>query len=119
MSSEKGPGRIEKDIIEGLTQFRDALKSGERIEKRFTVRTVELDLQPMEFDSESVREVRMRLGVSQAVFAKILGVKASTVESWEQGRNTIPQMACRLLEEIQRDPQYWIKRLEGAVKKKV
>mgnify|MGYP001124062743 CR=1 FL=1 len=47
-----------------------------------------------------MRKTREDLGVSQAVFADMLGVSASLVQSWEQGFRKPSRMACRLLDEI-------------------
>jgi DNA-binding transcriptional regulator YiaG len=52
---------------------------------------------------------------SQAVFAKLLGVSLNTVRAWEQGVNHPSDMACRFLDEIRRDPAYWVRRLKEAV----
>lgn len=98
-------------IISGLRGLRDAVRSGELLEDRFTVRTVTLELQPRPFDADTVRRLRLSLGASQAVFARILGVTANTVQSWEQGLRVPSPMACRFLEEIERNSSYWHKRL--------
>jgi putative transcriptional regulator len=110
--------RLGERLVEEFTELRDTLRSGQPIEKKFTVRTVELDLQPKEFDPESVRMIRLKLGVSQAVFARIMGVSTDLVASWEQGhRNPVP-MACRLLELIDEDRRRWICILEHAMNRK-
>lgn len=101
-------------VIGALKDVRDAIKSGEPLEKKFTVRTVILDLEPGEYDADSVREVRKLLGVSQALFAQILGVQPCTVESWEQDINEPCPMARRLLDEISEDSERWRKKLRKA-----
>ena len=98
-------------MVAGLTELRDTLRAGKRIEDRFTVRTVTLKLQPRPFDADAVRRVRLSLGASQAVFAQIMGVTANTVQSWEQSVRVPSPMACRFLEEIERNSSYWQKRL--------
>jgi putative transcriptional regulator len=45
------------------------------------------------------------LGVSQAVFARLLGVSPKLVEAWESGRNTPAGPVRRLFELIERDPR--------------
>jgi DNA-binding transcriptional regulator YiaG len=52
--------------------------------------------------------------MSQAVFANLMGVSLVLVQSWEQGVRTPAPMACRLLDEIDRNRTYWI----GAVSSK-
>jgi putative transcriptional regulator len=105
---------VAQDIIGGLTDVRDALRAGQRLEDRFTVRTVDLDLEPQEYDAQAVRGVRNALKASQALFAKILGVDVNTVQSWEQGVRTPSPMARRFMDEIRHDPRRWIERFQEA-----
>lgn len=108
---------IGKQIIEGLTDFRNALRDGAEIEECFTVRTVELDLEPQHYTPDDVRRVRDELHASQAVFAKLLGVSPKTVRAWEQGERTPNPMARRFLDEIDVDRERWLSRLrESTVK---
>ncbi len=108
--------RLGERIIEALTDFCEVAESGESLEKHFTVRTVELDLKPGQYDPKKIRAIRAALGVSQAIFAQIMGASLATIEAWEQGHRMPSPMACRLLDEINRDQQGWIKRLKAAVK---
>ncbi len=50
-----------------------------------------------------MKNLRAELNVSQAVFARVLGVSKKTVEAWEAGRNVPSGSARRLLEVIQKD----------------
>jgi len=50
------------------------------------------------------------LGVSQAVFARLLGVSPKLVEAWESGRNAPAGPVCRLFELIERDPRAFLRR---------
>jgi putative transcriptional regulator len=111
--------RLGARIVEGLADLRDTLKSGKPVEKRFTVRTIELDLEPGEYDAESVKCTRLALGVSQAVFARVLGASGDTVASWEQGVREPTPMARRLLDEINRNRDYWLQVLRDAATEKV
>ena len=94
-------------LIEGLTELRDALASGEPLERRLTVRTVRLPDPPKAYDAAAVAKLRARLNVSQAVFARLLGVSDVLVRSWEYGFRTPSPLACRLLEQIDREPDRW------------
>lgn len=38
------------------------------------------------FDEPDVIAIRMRLGLSQAKFAELLGISLRTLQNWEQGR---------------------------------
>ena len=53
---------------------------------------------PKEYQPEQIREVRVRLGYSQAFFARIIGVSADSVRSWEQGLRSPSRAAARVLE---------------------
>lgn len=102
---------IGDEIIEGLTEFRDTLRDGEHIAKKFTMRQVQLELEPHEFTAEDVRDMRDIFRASQAVFAKMIGVSPSTLQNWEQGRTPPPPWARRMLELMQSDPEPWKKML--------
>jgi putative transcriptional regulator len=102
-------------IIEGLAEFTNALETGEKIPEKFTCRKVTLDLLPVVYGPKTVATTRKLLGVSQGVFAQFLGVSVKTVRAWEQGK-TPGDMACRFMDEIQRNPKYWQKRLRESIK---
>jgi DNA-binding transcriptional regulator YiaG len=95
-----------RSIMTGLRQIQEAYASGEPLAKRFNVRTVEVT-EPGEYDAAAVTRTRMKLGLSQAVFARLLGVSTSLAQSWEQGRRLPDRMGRRLLDEINRDPKHW------------
>jgi putative transcriptional regulator len=99
-----------QEIVEGLRELGDALRAGEPLETRFTVRTYKI-APPAEYRQEGVRRVRELLAMSQAAFAAFLGVDASSVRSWEQGLRCPSSIACRLMSEIEANPEYWRKRL--------
>jgi putative transcriptional regulator len=105
-------------IVKSLSDLASALESGEPIGRMFTCRRITLDLEPILYDPRTVRSTRQLLRVSQSVFAKFLGVKASTVQGWEQAKQTPSDMACRFMDEIQRDPEYWRKRLRNVIRVK-
>jgi len=98
--------KIGQEIIESLTELRDALASGVDLRERFTVREVEI-AEPRRYAASEVRAVRERLGMSQGVFAKVVGVSVTLAQSWEQGRRFPDLMARRLFDEIQREPGHW------------
>jgi putative transcriptional regulator len=101
-------------VLGSLAEFTEALEAGE-VEGRLTVRRARIDLEPTAYTAPMVRGVRERLGVSQALFAQFLGCSANTVRAWEQGVNRPHPMACRFMDEIRRDPEYWRRRLRAAV----
>ncbi len=105
-------------VISGLNDFKTALESGHPIERKFTLRTVELDLEPQLWSSVRIVEIREQLSVSQAVFAELVGVSAHAVRAWEQGHREPTKMARRLLDEMFANPARWKKLLEKAVIRK-
>lgn len=102
-------------IIEGLGEFTEALEDGRSVTKQFTCRTVVLDLIPVPYSPEKVVATRRLLRSSQGIFAQFLGVSMKTVRAWEQGKNTPSDLACRFMDEIQRNPDFWRKRLMDSV----
>jgi DNA-binding transcriptional regulator YiaG len=77
------------------------------LESKFTVRTVEVPDAPRNYNGKSVRETRDKIGVSQALFAMLLGVSPILVSSWERGARVPALWARRLLDEVNHDPQRW------------
>ena len=118
MSKAKGSKqRIGERLVTEFSELRDALRKREPIEKKYTVRTVELELKPKSFDAESVRLIRLSLGVSQAVFAHLLGVSVDSVAAWEQGNRAPNGPVCRLLELMEIDRGRWLRMLEQTTRK--
>jgi DNA-binding transcriptional regulator YiaG len=99
-------------MVERLKRFAEALEGADRIPERFTCRTVRLNLVPTPYSPERVRRARDSLCASQAIFARFLGVSTRAVQDWEQGVKPPLGSACRLMDEILRDPDYWLSRLK-------
>jgi DNA-binding transcriptional regulator YiaG len=98
-------------IAARLRRIAEAVEAGENITERLTRRTVRLRLAPRQYGPNEVKRTRQKLGASQAIFAQFLGVSPSAVQDWEQGLKLPHGAACRLMDEIRRDPPYWIRRL--------
>jgi putative transcriptional regulator len=75
---------------------------------KVTLRTrdVRIPSQPDVLAPAEIVELRKRVGVSQAVFARLLGVARDTEVSWEQGRRVPSGPALRLLDVVRRHPEY-------------
>jgi putative transcriptional regulator len=107
--AEKSIGRW---IGEGLNQIADDLKTDKKgVGRKLTRHHVSLNLVSTKYSPTTVKKTRDRLGCSQAIFARFLGVSISTVRNWEQGVNQPEHVARRLMDEIRHDPKYWKNRL--------
>jgi putative transcriptional regulator len=104
-------------LIEGLTEFAEALESGESLELRLTGHRVVINLTPGQYSGQDVRATRRLLGVSQSLFAVFIGVASGTVQAWEQGRNVPSGAAARLLDEIRLNPEFWKVRIASTLKR--
>jgi DNA-binding transcriptional regulator YiaG len=96
-----------REIVASLTEAVEVERAGIPLSSRFTVSTVELPNEPAAYDGAAVRATRQKLGVSQAIFAHLLGVSAMLVRAWEQGQRRPAMWARRLLDEVNRDPRHW------------
>jgi putative transcriptional regulator len=99
------------EAIAGLAELCEAMEAGIPLSSKFTVRHVQLDVEPHSYTPEQVRQVREQLSMSQTLFARFLGVDANTIRSWEQGTRVPSAMARRFLDEIKASPEHWSRRL--------
>lgn len=114
-AQQRTTGSVGMKIIEGLREFTEALENDEPIAERFTCRSITLDLVPMAYDQKAVKATRTLLRASQGIFAQFLGVSVKSVRAWEQGTNTPSEIACRFMDEIRRNPEYWRGRLRESI----
>jgi putative transcriptional regulator len=108
---------IERELLEGMEEFVTDLKGDEPIKGKYTCRRMVLDLQPQTYGPAEVKATRLQLRVSQSMFAQFLGVSPKTVRAWEQGK-PVSKMACRFMDEVGRNPEYWRKRIRNSIKTK-
>lgn len=111
MSKKNDDKSIGSRIVNRLKNFVETVESGIEPTERFTCRTIRLNLEPHEYTPTLVKQTRALLGASQSIFAQFLGVSASAVQDWEQGAKPPKGVACRLMDEIRRHPEYWQARL--------
>jgi putative transcriptional regulator len=95
-------------LIEGLKEA-IAYERGELTNVRVhtvkvTARKAHLELPPW-YAPFLIREIRQKLSVSQAVFARMLGVSASSVRAWEQGKREPEGPVRRLLQIAEAHPE--------------
>jgi DNA-binding transcriptional regulator YiaG len=63
---------------------------------------------PTPHTAKTVLAIRQQMGVSQAAFAKLVGVSKILAQSWEQGVRVPSPLAGRLLDTIAIDPVAWL-----------
>ena len=89
------------DIKLGLEQAVEYEK-GNLKAKKTTITILPLDT----FSANEIKEIRLKAGMTQSVFAKYLGVSVKTVEAWEAGRTHPEGAACRMLSLTRMNPQF-------------
>jgi DNA-binding transcriptional regulator YiaG len=102
---------VETRILERLEEFTLALENQEPIGERFTCRKVTRDFKSKTYDARMVRKARTLLGATPATFAIFLGVSLKTVQAWERDKQPPSRMACRFMDEIQKHPDLYRRRL--------
>jgi putative transcriptional regulator len=97
---------VYESVMQGLNE------AVEYQQGKINARKVKLTIKPVDtFDTEDIRQIRHRTGLSQVMFAGSLGVSPKTVEAWENGRNK-PEGASRRLLEIVRDDPGFVRRFQ-------
>ena len=80
------------DLKQGLEEAIDYEKGqGEAKVKTYMISPVK------EYSDKEIRNIRMKAGMTQSVFASYMGVSKKTVEAWECGRTHPTGPAFRLL----------------------
>ena len=94
--------RMGEEIMESLQEFK------EFAEGKIDLRTSNINISPVceEISPAAIKSTRESLGMSQGVFAIVVGVSKKTVESWESGRYTPDGAAGRLIMVMQEDPSF-------------
>jgi DNA-binding transcriptional regulator YiaG len=103
-------------IERALLEFADALERGKKITRKFKCHKVILNLHPVPYSPAKVKATRKLIRASQDIFAQFLGVSPGALRAWEQGRQPPPDMACRFMDEIQRNPDYFRRIMREAVR---
>lgn len=68
--------------------------------------------EPKVFSARAIKKLRVSMGISQSMFAQIIGVSVNAIRNWEQGRNSPSTMARRFLELIENDPEQFLGQAE-------
>src|SRR6266700_136487 len=105
--NQKHKRRATDDIMHSLRELAKAIEEGAPLAERFTVRTVSIP-EPGRYSPAAVKKLRAQLGMSQAVFAELLGVSRIWVQGWERGVRQPSPIARRLLDTIRANPASWL-----------
>lgn len=95
------------ELMTGLNEIKRIKKGELRPANVMTLKSrfkVENNNSPIIRGGGYIASIRYDLGLSQADFAKVLGVSTSTVSSWEQGMRKPSGTAAKLLILIDNDP---------------
>ncbi len=88
-------GKIKLGLEEAIAHERGELKA----------KTVKLSVEPVKkWSASEIKQIRVSMGMTQPIFAKVIGVSDKAVEAWEAGRNTPAGPAGRMLSMMQKDP---------------
>ena len=96
---------------ESNNEFFESIKAGlnaaiEHAEgKRKDLRTTTLPRPPKQLSGKEIANLRERLNVSQAVFARYLNISPKTVQSWEQGHGKPSGASLKLLSIARKNPE--------------
>lgn len=104
-------------LIAGMESLLATMKAGglAAVNKKVTIRKVRVakfEVPPL--GKNEVIAIRDSLGVSQPVFAGLIGVSAALIKAWEQGTKLPSGVALRFLAEVRRNPEYWKGRVKEA-----
>ena len=86
-------------LVESMKQMNEIVRSERAPSREFHV------------EPRAIKELRSKLGLSQANFAALLHVDVGTLRNWEQGRREPTGPAKALLTAIRRDPVHVLKAL--------
>ena len=91
---------VYNSITNGLTQAIDYEKGLIKAKKvKYIVAPVPT------FNSNEIKILRQMMGMTQVLFAAVMGVSPKTVEAWESGKNVPDGAARRMLGMLRQDPQ--------------
>lgn len=98
-----------KDLTIGenlINSLEEAIKyeKGEKVKglKSHTITVAPLP----DYKGKEIKEIRNELGLTQSIFAYVLGVSKKTVEAWESGKNNPAGPAQRMLSMLEKDKSF-------------
>ena len=92
---------VYESIMQGLSEAVDYQQGKIKAQKtKLTIKPVII------FSNKEIKRIRQKTGLSQVIFAGLLGVSPKTVEAWENGRNKPEGASRRLLEVVRANPGF-------------
>ena len=74
-------------------------------EGKIKAKTTKISIEPVpELCAQDIKDIRKSVGMTQVLFATLMGVSKKTVEAWESGRNKPEGPAMRMLAMFKIDP---------------
>lgn len=91
------------NVYEGIMQgLNEAVAYNEG---KLNAKTKKMSIEPVpEMQAEDIKAIRKNIGMTQVLFAALMGVSTKTVEAWESGRNKPEGPARRMLDMFRIDP---------------
>jgi putative transcriptional regulator len=92
-----------QDLIAAAQEGLDVLRAGKLSDLRTT--TIALPKRTPKLAAKQIRRLRIHLGASQAVFARLLNIPTRTAIAWENGERRPSGAALKLLHIARRRPE--------------
>jgi putative transcriptional regulator len=103
---------VYEGIMQGLAEAVDCQQG------KIPLRKAKLTIKPVTaFNTDDIKQIRQKIGLSQVVFVGSLGVCLKTVKSWKNGRNKTKMVSRHMFEVVRYDPWFlmWFQ-AEGGLK---
>ncbi|HEY2588360.1 MAG TPA: helix-turn-helix domain-containing protein [Tepidisphaeraceae bacterium] len=97
-----------RELIAALREAVHAATTGDT--SRLTIREVEIP-DPADYGPKDIKRLRASMGVSQGIFARLLGVSPELVAHWEYGIRKPAPLARRLMDKVKQDPAAYMAEL--------
>lgn len=94
-----------KEGLEEALLYEKGLSKNVKV-KKVRLDTTEIPEHPKEYQAADVKRLRNKLNCSQSLLAAYLNVSLNTVQAWEQGARRPNHAALRLLEIIDKGPNF-------------
>jgi putative transcriptional regulator len=99
-----------REIIAALTDIAETLEAGIPLHEKYRTHKVTI-AEPGAYGPKEVKSLRTRLGLSQSLFAQLIGASTILVQKWEGGDRRPDGMARRLMDDIGADPEQFLRRI--------